>query len=574
MGILGGLGFCVVHLACFINMPIRDVLVSTAVDLGQASFVGANIHITTEQASPVLNTVEINLGGASVIAQALEIDLSVASPVAQNTAIDLTISASIITSNILDLSAATQINQQHWIDLSAASQINQNTIISLNTSDAVDQQTVIVLDSAVAIDSLVDINFDSATAIDVPVQIDLSAAIAIDAAISLDLSQAQTVEGAVVICLQCYGAAGGTPQQPGDGVIGSPVRVEMDLSWTVQTSNGDWRLIPVSKYLHRVSDDANIDVSEEGFNLRTDLSSFGYSFDATIVGDTAYHLLTEQDTTECVAHVNGFDVPVLIESVEPAGAATLGNQMTWRVMGRSPSSNLALPRQRKITMKFSTATTAAQVASTVLTAANNVAGDTWVLNWAIDDWDIPADVLSVENLSPMQIIRRLADAVGAYISTDRDTRTLNVRYIYPKNPTQFIEGDQAAVIQDNFVIQRGESQINVPGYNRVIYRGVNTGCIVQSTLTGTAGDIEAPVQTQSMILTPQVGRNAGRFFLYENGYAQRGHSFTMPISAEYPMIEPGAVVKVNSAWFGITDSLSITAKLGSALQQVTVRRYT
>ena len=326
----------------------------------------------------------------------------------------------------------------------------------------------------------------------------------------------------------------------------------------------------MSKSLTRTSDGQNINCVN--LDLTTDIDSFSWTVTGLVVGDDAYNLLSPL-STECIFTVNGEPFSILIESLEPAGVATFGKTKLWNIKGRSQSAKLAFPYQRKITTKFASNTTAAQVASMVISAANTAISDNLSLHWAINDWDIPANVFSVQNLSPVQVIRRLAASVGAYLSTDRNNKILNVRYLYPKNPLTFVDGDQSAVIDDDFVIERGESFVNAPGYNRVIFRGINAGNIVKCTLNGTAGDIEAPVQTDAMILTPQVGRDAGRFYLYENGYKRTDFHYTIPISAQHPIIEPGTVVKINEFVFGIAQSCTIRTTFKSALQQISVRVY-
>jgi hypothetical protein len=113
------------------------------------------------------------------------------------------------------------------------------------------------------------------------------------------------------------------------------------------------------------------------------------------------------------------------------------------------------------------------------------------------------------------------------------------------------------------------------GYNRVIASGTNTGYTVTCTLDGTDGAKLAPVIVHPLILTPQVGRNAGRYFLYENGSNQLARTREFPLhSVDYPLLPPGTVVKnAENGWFSIVERTRVTLTRPHIHQSVTMLEY-
>ncbi|MCP4697861.1 MAG: hypothetical protein GY862_13565 [Gammaproteobacteria bacterium] len=420
-------------------------------------------------------------------------------------------------------------------------------------SQATDGALIVRLDSAAPADKALIVRLDSAAPADSSLMIPCGSAVPADGGLIIVLEdenvQVADVVSGIAILLD----------QPAD--VGNSAT----FFWLSETNPEKYFFVNASI---RTAEGTNVDA--QNATLETDMDSYLWSAAGTIIGNTAKALIDPVNgPVDIIIAANGYEIPVIVESVVPAGAATHGNAATWNFKGRSPSAVLSEPYTAPITRMWESFISARQIVDQLLLDAG------WTVDWQIDDWDIPAGVYSVKDTGPMQIITQLVGIVGAYVSTSLVNKNLTVKYRHTKNPTMFLAGDESGIIHDSRTFAEALAWHAKPCYNRVIFCGTTAGFIVTCTLNGTAGNAVAPVQTHPLILTAQVGRNAGRNFLYEKGFNQLHHVRTFPMHfVDYPLMEPGMVMREeNSGWFGIVDGVKLSISHKSISQTVTLKEY-
>ena len=183
----------------------------------------------------------------------------------------------------------------------------------------------------------------------------------------------------------------------------------------------------------------------------------------------------------------------------------------------------------------------------------------WSLNWIPVDWLIPAGVFSLVNASPMDGIKQLANAVGAFILCDKRYQVLHVTPVNPVAPWALSSATPDITLPvDAATVVAGE-WIENPRFNGVWVSGQNAGVCALVRRDGTAGDVLAGMVVDPLLTVNVANRARGIAVLAESG-ARQPVTLTMGIHPEIGVIEPGQIVHVEDVayhWTGVCQSNSI-----------------
>ena len=147
----------------------------------------------------------------------------------------------------------------------------------------------------------------------------------------------------------------------------------------------------------------------KSFNLTASIDSTGYTWSAELCNQDAYLELDPLDGfIECSYLWHGYNFILIIESA--TRSRDFGNK-TWQVSGRSKNMLLDTRYNKKTTVKYSN-TTARQI------VLAECAKKGIVCNWLIDDF--PVAVREFTNVTPLDVIKTITDAVGAAIQPTID----------------------------------------------------------------------------------------------------------------------------------------------------------
>ncbi len=324
----------------------------------------------------------------------------------------------------------------------------------------------------------------------------------------------------------------------------------------------------------RTSDDAEVVVNQA--KIRTDRDSWAWQLDATLATREDLNKVKPSATgpVEIQITVNGRAWLFLIESHRRGRSF---NSATFEVSGRSPSALLTKPYSAPRTFTETAQKSAAQL------AAQELDNTGWTVNWNAQDWNVPANVWSYDSLTPVQAIQRLAEAVGAVVTTRQAAQTLDVEPYYPVSPWNWSDDTTAidAALTDDITFQLEADWEPGAGYNAVWVSGKQGGVLVHVLQSNTTQDVEADMVVDELITERLAGRERGRLVLSEAGDRELvGVTTPLLPDPEPPgLLEPGQMVEVTEpteTWRAQVQGVTVTADRANATrvrQQLEIERY-
>ena len=212
------------------------------------------------------------------------------------------------------------------------------------------------------------------------------------------------------------------------------------------------------------------------------------------------------------------------------------------------------------------------LAEAELTRAGLVTG--FELDWQLIDplgWLIPANSWSYTDLTPMQVIKAIAEGVGGYVNSHPYEKKVLVRSEYP---VPFWEWDAATLdhtIPDALVLARSLDWEERPIYNGVYVSGENTGVNDFIRRMGTDGGMQAQMYINPMITDHAASRHKGIQILSASGKQARV-GLDLPMEPALGLVTPGMLIRVQkdaaTGWRGLVSSTQINADWGDSLTVV------
>ena len=281
---------------------------------------------------------------------------------------------------------------------------------------------------------------------------------------------------------------------------------------------------------------------------------------------------TSSGPVEIQVTINGHPWHFLVESHR----RTRGHRgSSFSATGRSPSALLADPYTAPATRTETSARSAQQLAN------DELANTSWLLTWNATDWNVPANVYSYQGLTPIQSIRRIAEAIGAVAYTAPDSRDLIVDPYYVDSPWDWSGSSADVVLTEDLILQIDSEWRPGPGYNAIFCAGRQQGVIVHVVRSGTAQDTEAEMVVDDLITERLAGRERGRQELATAGDRERV-TITLPMlpDPEPPgLVLPGKLVEVQEGgetWRGQVMATDVQASRQNATtvrQTIEVERW-
>lgn len=306
----------------------------------------------------------------------------------------------------------------------------------------------------------------------------------------------------------------------------------------------------------------------ERVTIATDRDSLFWTLRATGANALFAQLSAGEQPPRLRATLDGVAFDFVIESVNRTRQHP-GAEVS--VEGRSLSCAAGAPYQGEQAWAVEGDTTAAQIA-----AAANLYTELQV-DWQLFDWPVPAGVFSIVS-TPLGVVRRVAEAAGAVVLSQRTGFGVSVRPRYPLMPNEWdaaapeLELSLAAVDRESFRVD------DQPPYDGVVVSGQQQGVIGLVRLAGTTGAHQAPMVTDVLITDLIAARQRGQAVLGRSG-KQRTHTLTLPlprVGGVGVVPDPGWLVRVPESppWLGLVTAVQIEAQLPTALLTLTLERHT
>lgn len=205
-------------------------------------------------------------------------------------------------------------------------------------------------------------------------------------------------------------------------------------------------------------------------------------------------------------------------------------------------------------------------------------------DWNVPDWVIPAGAFTYTQQTPMQLIARIATAIGAIARpyTAGDIISIIPRYIVP-----YWEWDAQTshkILPAAIITNLGGDWVPGPDWNSCYVSGTNFGVGVMVRRAGTAGNVPAPDVLDDLMTDSTANQYRGRVELSKGG-SKELVTIQLPLfhknDANAPgLVEPGMLCDVRETdvnWFGLCLSTQIQASgVGASLvtQTLKIERHT
>lgn len=345
----------------------------------------------------------------------------------------------------------------------------------------------------------------------------------------------------------------GIPTEPGGGTGPAP---------------GETITVPVQRVyivlneiqLLRVSNTTPI--SALTMNITFDCDSWLPQFTATIPESARDAIMPDPSPVEVEAIVNGVQFRFFVERIQRNRQF---GQNTITIAGRGIACELDAPYAVASQWTNGTQMTAQQIINDTLTNTG------YSQTWGITDWLVPANTFSQYG-TPAQVAASVAEASGSVLQADWLLRDLRMMPRYPVKPWDWAGATPEYVIPGAVTQTESLEWIEKPSYNVVYVSGQQNGVLGQVKITGTAGDLAAPMFTHPLITHNDAARQKGISILGDTG-RKTMLQLTMPVLPATGVIDVCRLIEFNDGSTtrrGIVRANTISVNWPTVRQTLTV----
>ena len=144
------------------------------------------------------------------------------------------------------------------------------------------------------------------------------------------------------------------------------------------------------------------------------------------------------------------------------------------------------------------------------------------------DWTLPPGALSYQDQTPVQVIARIAEAVGGVVRPSRDSDSLTVLSRYREAVWYWDQAVMDCILPLDIVSEVGGEYAPQPQWNSCYVSGTHQGVAVDVRRAGTAGELPAPDVYDDLMTDTQAGRHRGICELSKGG-EQELVSLSLPL---------------------------------------------
>lgn len=200
------------------------------------------------------------------------------------------------------------------------------------------------------------------------------------------------------------------------------------------------------------------------------------------------------------------------------------------------------------------------------------------IDWQIEDWLVPDRAWSFSG-TPLAVVQRVAESVGAVLRSDRVENRISVLPRYRLLPNEWREAVPEVEVHIDASMTDSWERADKPAYNGVFVSGRVGGAIALIYLAGTSGERLAPMVTDDLLTETPALRQRGESVLGAGG-PQAVVSMTLPVLDEpdfngvfevnwlIRIVEPGKI------WYGVVRAVSVNVGFPSVMQTITLEHHT
>lgn len=305
-------------------------------------------------------------------------------------------------------------------------------------------------------------------------------------------------------------------------------------------------------------------VDATGIKVARDIDAFAWTLSCELFGRTSLNLIRPDasgpKTVELT--INGWVWLFLVERYSTQGKFP---SERFTITGVSRTQLLAEPYAPK-----RSAVNAADI-NAVQAATDQLENTGFTLSWDYTalgppDWTIPAGAFSYQQQTALQVIARVAEAVGGVVRPARDSDALAVVPRYRAAPWAWATEIMDRIIPAEIVGQWGGEWSPQPEWNSCYVSGTTHGVAVDVRRAGTAGDAPAPDVFDDLITGTDAARHRGIAEIAKGGN-QEIVTLSLPLfpqgGSAPGLVDPAHLCEVrdiDGTWRGLCLSTEISAE--------------
>ncbi|TNX94294.1 hypothetical protein, partial [Acinetobacter radioresistens] len=251
--------------------------------------------------------------------------------------------------------------------------------------------------------------------------------------------------------------------------------------------------------------------------------------------------------------VNGTEHHMLLENRSRSRRFA---ETTYTLNGRSQSALLDAPYSPTRSFTQENERTARQLCQAELNRVNS----STTLQWELIDelsWIVPAGSLSYSNMTPIAVIKMIAESAGGFVYSEKGSDTITVKPKYKKTFWDSITVEEYdRLIPESLVTEQSTDYEPYPDYNGITLTNDRSGLSGQIKRTGTAADTLLETANSPLFTVESMG-TYGKAALAKSGLVET-HQLVMPISSDVSECAPGDLVAFNAKWWGIIDGVNVS----------------
>ncbi|WP_252717320.1 hypothetical protein [Acinetobacter radioresistens] len=251
--------------------------------------------------------------------------------------------------------------------------------------------------------------------------------------------------------------------------------------------------------------------------------------------------------------VNGSEHHMLLENRSRSRRFA---EITYTLSGRSQSALLDAPYSPTRSFTQENERTARQLCQAELDRVNS----STTLQWELIDelsWIVPAGSLSYSNMTPIAVIKMIAESAGGFVYSEKGSNTITVKPKYKKTFWDSITVEEYdRLIPESLVTEQSTDYEPYPDYNGITLTNDRSGLSGQIKCTGTAGDTLLETANSPLFTVESMGAY-GKAALAKSGLVET-HHLLMPIGSDVSECAPGDLVAFNAEWWGIIDGVNVS----------------
>ncbi|WP_392462688.1 hypothetical protein ACFX5Z_11200 [Aeromonas dhakensis] len=340
---------------------------------------------------------------------------------------------------------------------------------------------------------------------------------------------------------------------------------ELEFVW----HGSDAAIVIPTRRVYLVSNTAKIvrvreglDIPATAVSIELDSDSWAWQFSAQIPRIAAAALTDEEEVS---IHINGQQWDCVCDGWQ--SSQSFGRESAT-LTGRSRTAYLSPTHVLAQAVSEPAAATMAQLAAAVLPVG-------WTLDWQAADWLVPAGFFSLDNQTPIEVVRFLAEAAGGFVLPHQRNRHLVIKPRYPTVPWQLDTAQVDVAIPCAIITTLGSDFQPGHAANGIWVSGGHQGISARVVRQGTAGEQQAPTITHPLVCDVTAAHAQGVVGLAKT-MPKRTQTIELPLSADTGLILPGALLAVDG-WKGYNRGVRVSAALQNRAmtvrQQLSVERF-